>query len=343
MWEDSREEGSPPSRWSEFVDAFIDHFLPTETKAAHAAEFESLKQGSMSVWESHMRFTRLSKYAIYMFPTMEARVRRGEDHGEHLKAVLQTLYQHKLYAKFSKCEFWLESATFLGHVIFGEGIKVDLQKIVVVKNWPRPTTPTEIHSFLGLAGYCRKFVKGFSTRASPFAKLTQKAVKFLWSDACERSFQELKSRLTKAPLLTLPEGTNGFVRRWLELLKDYVIDILYHPGKAIVVAYAFSQTSMGSLAHLEANQRPLAKEVHRLASLGVRLTDSSEGGVIVQNRAESSLVVEVKYKQYNDPLLVQLKEGIHKHKTMAFSLGIDDGTLRYQGRLCVPNVDVSGK
>ncbi|XP_070002474.1 uncharacterized protein [Nicotiana sylvestris] len=96
---------------------------------------------------------------------------------------------------------------------------------------------------------------------------------------------------------------------------------------------------MGSLAHLEAYQRPLSKEVHRLASLGVHLADSSEGGVIVQNRAESSLVVEVKEKQYNDPLLVQLKEGIHKHKTMDFSIGMDDGTLRRQGRLCIPDVD----
>ncbi|XP_070046801.1 uncharacterized protein [Nicotiana tomentosiformis] len=96
---------------------------------------------------------------------------------------------------------------------------------------------------------------------------------------------------------------------------------------------------MGSLAHFILYRKPLAKEVHRLASLGVRLTDSSEGRDIVQNRAESSLVVEVKEKQYDDPLLVQLKEGIHKHKTMAFSLGMNDGMLRYQGRLCVPNVD----
>ncbi|XP_070045385.1 uncharacterized protein [Nicotiana tomentosiformis] len=96
---------------------------------------------------------------------------------------------------------------------------------------------------------------------------------------------------------------------------------------------------MGSLPQLEAYQRPLANEVHRLARLGVYLADSSEGGVIVQNRVESSLVVEVKEKKYNDPLLVQLKERIHKHKTMAFSLGMDDGTLRYQGRLCVPIVD----
>ncbi|XP_070031370.1 uncharacterized protein [Nicotiana tomentosiformis] len=96
---------------------------------------------------------------------------------------------------------------------------------------------------------------------------------------------------------------------------------------------------MGSLAHLEACERPLAKEVHQLASLGVRLADSSEGKVIVQNRAESSLIVEVQENQYDDPLLVQLKEGIHKHKTMAFTFGMDDGTLRYQGRLYVPNVN----
>uniref|UniRef100_A0A1U7VJ65 Uncharacterized protein LOC104216572 n=1 Tax=Nicotiana sylvestris TaxID=4096 RepID=A0A1U7VJ65_NICSY len=154
-----------------------------------------------------------------------------------------------------------------------------------------------------------------------------KAVKFQWSDACERNFQELKSRLTTAPVLTLPEGTDGFVkelnlrqRRRLDLLKDYDIDILCHPGKANVMEDALSQKSMGSLAHLEAHQRSLAEEVHWLASLGVHLADSSEGNVIVQNRAESLLVVEVKEKQYDDPLLVQLKEGIHKHRTTAFLL-----------------------
>ncbi|XP_070046671.1 uncharacterized protein [Nicotiana tomentosiformis] len=76
MWEDSRKEGSPPIRWTEFADAFIDHFLPAKTKAARAAEIESLKQRSMSVWVYHMRFACLSKYAIYMLPTIEARVRR---------------------------------------------------------------------------------------------------------------------------------------------------------------------------------------------------------------------------------------------------------------------------
>ncbi|XP_070032495.1 uncharacterized protein [Nicotiana tomentosiformis] len=76
MWKDSREEGSPPTRWSEFADAFIDHFLPAETKVDRAVEFETLKQGSRNVWEYHMEFVRLLKYDVHIMPTMEARVRR---------------------------------------------------------------------------------------------------------------------------------------------------------------------------------------------------------------------------------------------------------------------------
>ncbi|XP_070020401.1 uncharacterized protein [Nicotiana sylvestris] len=84
LWEDSREEGSPPARWSELADAFIDHFLPAETRTARVAEFENLKQGNRSVWEYHMEFARLSKYSIHMFPTIEARVRRFVQGLNHL-------------------------------------------------------------------------------------------------------------------------------------------------------------------------------------------------------------------------------------------------------------------
>ncbi|XP_070045198.1 uncharacterized protein [Nicotiana tomentosiformis] len=93
--------------------------------------------------------------------------RGRKDHAYHLRTVLQTLYQHKLYAKFSKFDFWLESITYLGHVVSREGTKVDPQNISAVRNFPRPTTPTEIRCFLGLAGYYRKFVEGFSTLSSP--------------------------------------------------------------------------------------------------------------------------------------------------------------------------------
>ncbi|XP_070010308.1 uncharacterized protein [Nicotiana sylvestris] len=158
----------------------------------------------------------------------------------------------------------------------------------------------------------------------------QKAVKFHWFDAYEKSFQELKSRLTIAPVLALPDGTEGFV-------------VYCDASRANVVVDTLSQKSMGSLAHFESHQRPLAREVYHLASLGVRLANSNEGGVIVHNRAESSLVAEVKEKQFVDPILAQLKEEILKHKTTAFSFGMNDGTLQYQERLCVPDIEVFEK
>ncbi|CAN4123908.1 unnamed protein product [Withania somnifera] len=136
--------------------------------------------------------------------------RSKEDHADHLRLVLQVLRDRKLYAKFSKCEFWLKSVAFLGHVVSTEGIRIDSQKIEAVKDWPKPTTPTEIHSFLGLAGYYRRFIEGFSSISAPLTKLTHKETRFKWNDACERSFQELKNKLTSTPVLVLPEGTDGY-------------------------------------------------------------------------------------------------------------------------------------
>ncbi|MCQ8082127.1 hypothetical protein NP492_23680, partial [Salmonella enterica] len=115
------------------------------------------------------------------------------------------------------------------------------------------------------------------------------------------------------------------------------MSVHYHPGKANVVADALSRLSMGSVAHVEEERRELAKDVHRLARLGVRLMIISDGGVTVQNGAESSLVVEVKEKQDSDPILLELKSAVHNQRVEVFSQG-GDGVLRYQGRLCVPNV-----
>ena len=129
-----------------------------------------------------------------------------EEHASHSRLLQQTLEDRQLFTKFSKCEFWLQSVAFLGHIVSREGIHVDSQKIAAVKQWPRPTSATDIKSFLGLAGYYIRFVEGFSSIASPLTRLTQKMVKFQWSDDCEKSFTELKTRLTTAPVLTLPEG-----------------------------------------------------------------------------------------------------------------------------------------
>ena len=101
----------------------------------------------------------------------------------------------------------MQSVAFLGHIVSIEGIRVDSQKIEAVKKCPRPTSAIEIRSFLGLAGYYRKFMEGFSS-ISPLTRLIQKMVMFQWSDDCEKSFAELKTRLTTTPVLTLPEGSD---------------------------------------------------------------------------------------------------------------------------------------
>ena len=127
-------------------------------------------------------------------------------------------------------------------------------------------------------------------------------------------------------------------RRWLELLKDYDISVLYHPGKANVVADALSRLSMNSVTHIEEEKKELVKDVHRLARLGVRLVDSSDGSVAIRGGSKSSLLEDVKAKQDMDPSLVELKKSVETKVIDSFSKG-GDGVLRYQGRLCVPKVD----
>jgi hypothetical protein len=95
-----------------------------------------------------------------------------QEHEQHLGLILQTLREHRLYAKLSKCEFWLKEVTFLGHVTSADGILVDPQKVEAVLKWERPTNVTEIYSFLGLVGYYRKFIKGFYTIAILMTRLT---------------------------------------------------------------------------------------------------------------------------------------------------------------------------
>ena len=109
----------------------------------------------------------------------------SEEHSEHLRIVLQTLREQQLYAKLSKCQLWLDRVAFLGHVISAEGVSVDSQKIEAVVNWKSPKNVSKVISFLGLAGYYRKFVEGFSKIAAPLTKLTRKDVKYDWVDACQ--------------------------------------------------------------------------------------------------------------------------------------------------------------
>nr|GEZ95464.1 putative reverse transcriptase domain-containing protein [Tanacetum cinerariifolium] len=134
-----------------------------------------------------------------------------KEHEEHLKAILEFLKKEELYAKFSKCEFWIPKVQFLGHVIDSQGIHVDPAKIESVKDWASPKSPMEIRQFLGLAGYCQRFIEGFSKVARPMTKLTQRKVKFEWGDKQEAVFQLLKQKLCSAPILALPEGSEDFI------------------------------------------------------------------------------------------------------------------------------------
>ncbi|KAA0050197.1 pol protein [Cucumis melo var. makuwa] len=306
------------------------------------------------------------------------------EHEEHLHQVLETLRANRLYAKFSKCEFWLKKVSFLGHVVSSEGVSADPAKIEAVTNWPRSSTVNEIRSFLGLADYYRRFVEDFSRIASPLTQLTRKGTPFVWSLVCESSFQELKQKLVTAPVLTVPDGSESFViysdaskkglgcvmmqqgkvvayasrqlksheqnypthdlelaavvfalkiwrhylygekihiftdhkslkyfftqkepnmrqRRWLELVKDYDCEILYHPGKANVVADALSMKVAHSAA-LITKQAPLLRDFERV-----------------------EIAVSVGEKRR----LVETGQGED------FFISSDDG-LTFEGRLCVP-------
>ncbi|GJU39766.1 putative reverse transcriptase domain-containing protein [Tanacetum coccineum] len=153
----------------------------------------------------------LDKFVIVFIDDILIYSRNKEEHADHLRIILELLKKEKLYAKFSKCNFWISIMQFLGHVIDSQGIHVDPAKIEVVKNWASPTTPTEVRQFLGLAGYYRRFIEGFSKIAKPLTESTQKNKKYIWGEDQESAFQLLKQKLYEAPILALPEGNNDFV------------------------------------------------------------------------------------------------------------------------------------
>ncbi|KAI3778829.1 hypothetical protein L2E82_08214 [Cichorium intybus] len=266
----------------------------------------------------------LDRFVIVFIDDILIYSKNKEEHASHLRLVLETLKREQLYAKFSKCEFWMREVQFLGHVVSIQGIKVDPAKVEAVMKWEPPKTPTEVRSFLGLAGYYKRFIQDFSRIAVPLTRLTRKEEQFRWQEEQERAFATLKEKLCNAPVLTLPDGTEDFEvysdashrglgcvlmqrgkviayasrqlkdpekkytthdlelaaivfalkiwrhylygtkcklftdhkslqyvftqkelnmrqRRWLELISDYDCDIIYHPGKANVVADALSR------------------------------------------------------------------------------------------------------
>jgi len=146
----------------------------------------------------------LDKFVVVFIDDILVYSRNEEEHAEHLRVVLTRLREHQLYAKFSKCEFWLKKVPFLGHVLSEEGISVDPTKVQEVLDWKVPTSVHEVRSFLGLVGYYLRFILEFSKISKPMTHLLQKDEKFVWTPECEEAFHKLRTLLTSAPVLAQP-------------------------------------------------------------------------------------------------------------------------------------------
>ncbi|KAA0062511.1 DNA/RNA polymerases superfamily protein [Cucumis melo var. makuwa] len=273
-----------------------------------------------------------------------------EVHEEHMRIVLRTLRDKQLYAKFSKCELWLEQVVFFGHVVSAKGVSVDLQKVEAFVNWERPTSAIEVRSFLGLAGYFRRFIENFSRLALPLTSLTRKNAKFEWSEKCEQSFQELKKRLVTAPILALP--VTG---------KDYVIYcdasrlglgcVLMQDGNLIV--YASRQLKEHECNYpthdLELAAVVLALKIWRHYLFGENchiFTDhKSKANVVADALSRKSRLPKSPLCGIRVALLNELRgskavkklEKSKKGLEVEFELRTDEVIVK-QGRLCVSNI-----
>ena len=180
----------------------------------------------------------LDKFVVVFVDDILIYSKSRSEHEVHLRKVLEKLREHQLYAKLSKCEFWLEEVAFLGHIVSGKGVAVDPSKVAAVTEWNSPKTVKEIRSFLGLAGYYRRFIENFSKIARPMTNLLKKEKKFSWTPECEAAFQELKKKLVSAPVLILPDIHKNF-QVYCDASRQGLGSVLMQEGK--VVAYASRQ------------------------------------------------------------------------------------------------------
>jgi hypothetical protein len=309
----------------------------------------------------------LDKFMVVFIDDILIYSKNEEEHAKHLWIVLTRLREHQLYAKFSKWAFWLEEIQFLGHLLSAKGIAADPSKVKDILEWKPPTTVHQVWSFLGLAGYYRRFILDFSKIVKPITGLLKNDTKFDWSSKCNEAFEQLKVLLTIAPVLAQPDiekpfdvycdasGSGiGYVlkqegrviayasrqlrrheehypthdlelaavvhalkiwwhyllgntchlytdhksmkyiftqselnmrqRRWLELIKDYDLEIHYHPGKANVVADALSRKASCHCLKVRTPDTTLCQEMEKL-NLGM-----IQHGTLTQLKLESVLL-----------------------------------------------------
>jgi hypothetical protein len=152
----------------------------------------------------------LDRFVVVFIDDILIYSKSDSDHEEHLILVLQKLRDNQLYAKYSKCEFWIYDVSFLGHIISNGGISVDPAKVMEIVAWSIPTTVTEVRSLLRLVGYYWRFIEGFSKIAKPMTSLLEKGREFKWDEKCQDSFDQLKKRLMSPPVLVMPDLQKGF-------------------------------------------------------------------------------------------------------------------------------------
>jgi hypothetical protein len=152
----------------------------------------------------------LDKFVVVFVDDILVYSQNEQEHEEHMRKVLQRLRPCQLYAKLSKCEFWISEVLFLGHIINQEGLAVGPKKAAAILDWKAPKDARGIKSFIGMVGYYRHFIKGFSKIARPMIALLAKKVEFKWTLACQKSFETLKEKLTTTPILILPDVHKSF-------------------------------------------------------------------------------------------------------------------------------------
>nr|GEU48226.1 reverse transcriptase domain-containing protein [Tanacetum cinerariifolium] len=205
--------GLPPTRQVEFQIDLVPGATPVARSPYRLAPLEILTNAMVVFMDLMNRVCNqyLDKFVIVLIGDILIYFCNNEEREDHLKQILELLKKEELYVKFSKCDFWLPKVQFLGHVIDNQGINAHPAKIESVKDWALPKTPREICQFLSLAGYYRRFIKGFSKIAKSMTKLTQKNMKFEWGEKVKAEFQLLKQILCSALILSLPEGSKNFM------------------------------------------------------------------------------------------------------------------------------------